>query len=306
MSEMSKEKKKRLGTGLDALFGEDLSLEEETEEAVFELPVVKIEPREDQPRRRFDEDALEELAESIRQHGLIQPITVRPEENGYYQIIAGERRWRAARLAGLKTVPVHVLTVDEQKAMEMALVENLQREDLNPIEEAQGYEMLQQTYGMTQEAVASSVGRSRPAIANAIRLLALSEPVRKLVENGELSAGHARTLLPLSDPDMQLKTARTILEKNLSVRRAEALVDNLLKEPQLDAGVQRKSSGVDYLGECARSLEQALGRKVRMTQGRKTGKIELEYYDADDREALLEALQQLPKRQKKNTGERDK
>lgn len=306
MSEMSKEKKKRLGTGLDALFGEDLSLEEETEEAVFELPVVKIEPREDQPRRRFDEEALEELAESIRQHGLIQPITVRPEENGYYQIIAGERRWRAARLAGLETVPVHVLTVDEQKAMEMALVENLQREDLNPIEEAQGYEMLQQTYGMTQEAVASSVGRSRPAIANAIRLLALSEPVRKLVENGELSAGHARTLLPLSDPDMQLKTARTILEKNLSVRRAEALVDNLLKEPQLDAGVQRKSSGVDYLGECARSLEQALGRKVRMTQGRKTGKIELEYYDADDREALLEALQQLPKRQKKNTGERDK
>ena len=305
MSEMSKEKKKRLGTGLDALFGEDLSLEEETEESVFELPVVKIEPREDQPRRRFDEEALEELAESIRQHGLIQPITVRPEENGYYQIIAGERRWRAARLAGLETVPVHVLTVDEQKAMEMALVENLQREDLNPIEEAQGYEMLQQTYGMTQEAVASSVGRSRPAIANAIRLLALSEPVRKLVENGELSAGHARTLLPLSDPDMQLKTARTILEKNLSVRRAEALVDNLLKEPQLDAGVQRKSSGVDYLGECARSLEQALGRKVRMTQGRKTGKIELEYYDADDREALLEALQQLPKRQKKNTGERD-
>ena len=303
MSEMSKEKKKRLGTGLDALFGEDLSLEEETEEAVFELPVVKIEPREDQPRRRFDEEALEELAESIRQHGLIQPITVRPEENGYYQIIAGERRWRAARLAGLETVPVHVLTVDEQKAMEMALVENLQREDLNPIEEAQGYEMLQQTYGMTQEAVASSVGRSRPAIANAIRLLALSEPVRKLVENGELSAGHARTLLPLSDPDMQLKTARTILEKNLSVRRAEALVDNLLKEPQLDAG--RNSSGVDYLGECARSLEQALGRKVRMTQGRKTGKIELEYYDADDREALLEALQQLPKRQKKNTGERD-
>lgn len=304
MSEMSKEKKKRLGTGLDALFGEDLSLEEETEEVVFELPVVKIEPREDQPRRRFDEEALEELAESIRQHGLIQPITVRPEENGYYQIIAGERRWRAARLAGLETIPVHVLTVDEQKAMEMALVENLQREDLNPIEEAQGYEMLQQTYGMTQEAVASSVGRSRPAIANAIRLLALSEPVRKLVENGELTAGHARTLLPLSDPNMQLQAARTILEKNLSVRRAEALVDNLLKESETDDSVPRRTGAVDYLGECARSLEQALGRKVRMTQGRKTGKIELEYYDADDREALLEALQQLPKRQKKQ--ERDK
>ncbi len=304
MSEMSKEKKKRLGTGLDALFGEDLSLEEENDEAVFELPVVKIEPREDQPRRRFDEEALEELAESIRQHGLIQPITVRPEENGFYQIIAGERRWRAARRAGLETIPVHVLTVDEQKAMEMALVENLQREDLNPIEEAQGYEMLQQTYGMTQEAVASSVGRSRPAIANAIRLLSLSEPVRKLVENGELSAGHARTLLPLSDPDAQLKAAGTILEKNLSVRRAEALVDSLLKEPERAAETQRTTGAVDYLGECARNLEQALGRRVRMTQGRKNGKIELEYYDADDREALLEALQQLPKRQKKNTGER--
>ena len=298
MNDMSKEKKRRLGTGLDALFGEDLSLENDADETVFELPVVKIEPREDQPRRRFDEDALEELAESIRQHGLIQPITVRPEENGYYQIIAGERRWRAARLAGLETIPVHVLTVDEQKAMEMALVENLQREDLNPIEEAMGYDMLQQTYGMTQEAVASSVGRSRPAVANAIRLLSLSEPVRKLVENGQLSAGHARTLLPLSDPDIQLKAAQTVLEKNLSVRRAEALVDSMLKEPERTVTVQRRIGAVDYLGECARSLEQVLGRKVRMTQGRKTGKIELEYYDADDREALLEALQKLPKRQK--------
>ena len=298
MNDMSKEKKRRLGTGLDALFGEDLSLENDADETVFELPVVKIEPREDQPRRRFDEDALEELAESIRQHGLIQPITVRPEENGYYQIIAGERRWRAARLAGLETIPVHVLTVDEQKAMEMALVENLQREDLNPIEEAMGFDMLQQTYGMTQEAVASSVGRSRPAVANAIRLLSLSEPVRKLVENGQLSAGHARTLLPLSDPDIQLKAAQTVLEKNLSVRRAEALVDSMLKEPERTVTVQRRIGAVDYLGECARSLEQVLGRKVRMTQGRKTGKIELEYYDADDREALLEALQKLPKRQK--------
>lgn len=300
---MSKEKKKRLGTGLEALFGEELT-QEEADESIFELPVIKIEPREDQPRRRFDEEALEELAESIRQHGLIQPITVRPEENGYYQIIAGERRWRAARLAGLETVPVHVLTVDEQKAMEMALVENLQREDLNPIEEALGYEMLQQTYGMTQEAVASSVGRSRPAVANAIRLLSLSEPVRKLVESGELSAGHARTLLPLIDPDLQLKTARTILEKTLSVRRAEALVDSLIKEPELSVPTRKTAGAVDYLGECARNLEQALGRKVRMTQGRKIGKIELEYYDADDREALLEALQQLPKRIKKETGEK--
>ena len=300
---MTKEKKKRLGMGLDALFSEDLTLEESVDNAVTELPVVKIEPREDQPRRRFDEAALDELAESIRLHGLIQPITVRPEENGFYQIIAGERRWRAARMAGLETIPVHVLTVNEQKAMEMALVENLQREDLNPIEEAQGYEVLQQTYGMTQEAVATSVGRSRPAVANAMRLLMLSDPVKKLVEDGELSAGHARALLPLADPELQLNTAQTILAKNLSVRRAEALVDSLLKQPELTV-TTRKSGAVDYLGECARSLELALGRKVRMTQGRKTGRIELEYYDADDREALLEALQQLPKRQKKETGEK--
>lgn len=301
---MTKEKKKRLGTGLDALFAEDLTLEESVDETVTELPVVKIEPREDQPRRRFDETALDELAESIRLHGLIQPITVRPEENGFYQIIAGERRWRAARLAGLETIPVHVLTVDEQKAMEMALVENLQREDLNPIEEAQGYEVLQQTYGMTQEAVAASVGRSRPAVANAMRLLMLSDSVKKLVEEGDLSAGHARALLPLADPEVQLQTAQTILAKNLSVRRAEALVDSLLKQPELAAQTPKRSGAVDYLGECARSLELALGRKVRMTQGRKTGRIELEYYDADDREALLEALQQLPKRQKKETGEK--
>ena len=180
---MAKDKKKGLGTGLEALFAEDVPLEEnEAEETeVTQLPIMKIEPRADQPRRRFDEEALEELAESIATHGMIQPITVRPQESGYYQIIAGERRWRAARKAGLETVPVHILTVDEQKAMEMALVENLQREDLNPIEEAQGYEILQQTYGMTQEAVAQSVGKSRPAIANAMRLLMLSEPVRQMV-----------------------------------------------------------------------------------------------------------------------------
>ena len=295
---MSKEKKKRLGTGLDALFTENLSLDGPRDETVTELPIEKIEPREDQPRRRFDEAALEDLAESIRQHGLIQPITVRPEENGFYQIIAGERRWRASRKAGLETVPVRVMTVDEQKAMEMALVENLQREDLNPIEEAQGYEALQQTYGMTQEAVANSVGRSRPAVANAMRLLMLSDPVKKLVEAGKLSAGHARTLLPLANPILQQQAAETILAKGLSVRRAEALVDSLLKQPELTV-TTRKTGAVDYLGECARSLEQALGRKVRMTQGRKTGKIELEYYDADDREALLEALQQLPRRIKK-------
>lgn len=294
---MAKDKKKALGTGLEALFTEDLTLEENRERAekdISELPVMKIEPRQDQPRRWFDEEALEELADSIAKHGVIQPITVRPQESGYYQIIAGERRWRAARKAGLETVPVHILTVDEQKAMEMALVENLQREDLNPIEEAQGYEILQQTYGMTQEEVAQSVGKSRPAIANSMRLLMLSEDVRRLVEEGELSAGHARALLPLEHPDVQMNVAQTIIAKKLSVRRAEALVDSLLKAPE---PVQEKDgTAVDYLGECARELETALGRRVRMQQGRKSGKIELEYYDADDREALIEALRKLPKR----------
>lgn len=295
---MAKDKKKGLGTGLEALFTEDLTLEENKERAlkeITELPVQKVEPRQDQPRRRFDEEALEDLAESIAKHGVIQPITVRPQESGYYQIIAGERRWRAARKAGLETVPVHILTVDEQKAMEMALVENLQREDLNPIEEAQGYEVLQQTYGMTQEEVAQSVGKSRPAIANALRLLMLSEDVRKLVEDGELSAGHARTLLPLEHPDVQYQVAQTILSKKLSVRRAEALVDSLLKSPEPETPT-RQGNSVDYLGECARELEDALGRRVRMQQGRKSGRIELEYYDADDREALIEALRKLPKR----------
>lgn len=294
---MAKDKKKALGTGLEALFTEDVTLEENRERAIkdiTELPVMKIEPRQDQPRRRFDEEALEDLAESIAKHGVIQPITVRPQESGYYQIIAGERRWRAARKAGLETVPVHILTVDEQKAMEMALVENLQRENLNPIEEAQGYEVLQQTYGMTQEEVAQSVGKSRPAIANSMRLLMLSEEVRKLVEEGELSAGHARTLLPLEHPDVQLNVAQTIIAKKLSVRRAEALVDSLLKMPE--PVPEKDGSAVDYLGECARELENALGRRVRMQQGRKSGRIELEYYDADDREALIEALRKLPKR----------
>ena len=294
---MAKDKKKGLGTGLEALFAEDVTLEENRDDdsEITHLPVTKIEPRSDQPRRHFDEEALLELAESIEKHGMIQPITVRPQASGYYQIIAGERRWRAARKAGLETVPVHILTVDEQKAMEMALVENLQREDLNPIEEAQGYETLQQAYGMTQEEVAQSVGKSRPAVANAMRLLMLSEPVRRMVETGELSAGHARALLPLEHPDVQRNVAETVIKKKLSVRRTEALVDSLLKEPELQDKPKRGVT-VDYLGECARTLENALGRRVRMQQGRKVGKIELEYYGDDDREALIEALQKLPKR----------
>ena len=294
---MAKDKKKGLGMGLDALFGEDAVSEKAKDGEIHELPIAKIEPRADQPRKHFDEQALLDLSESIEKHGLIQPITVRPLESGYYQIVAGERRWRAARKAGLETVPVHIITADERKAMEMALVENLQREDLNPIEEALGYQTLQNEYGLTQDSVAKTVGRSRPAVANAMRLLSLCDPVRELVESGMLSAGHARTLLPLEDPEAQLDAANAVIAKDLSVRRTEALVAELLKQKK----AQRSAApqGIDYLGECSRELEEALGRRVRLLQKRKGGRIELEYYDADDREALIEALKRLPKPSKK-------
>ena len=290
---MAKDTKKGLGRGLSELFGDDI-LDNESEGELIYAPIAKVEPRAEQPRSHFDDDALQELADSISQYGLIQPITVRRREGGFYQIIAGERRWRASRMAGLVEVPVRVIDADDRRVAELALVENLQREDLNPIEEAKGYRALQDVYGMTQDDVAQSVGKSRPAVANATRLLALSEPVLKLVEDGTLSAGHARALLPLGDPEMQLAAAKTVIEKGLSVRRAEALAAQLLKDTQEKP--VKKPAGVDYLGECARHLEQVLGRKVRMTQGRKTGRIELEYYDADDREALLQALEAIGRR----------
>lgn len=297
---MAKDGKKGLGIGLGALFGEDLpSPETQAKEEIRLLPIAKIEPRPDQPRKRFDEVALAELSESIQEYGLIQPITVRPLESGYYQIIAGERRWRASRMAGLNEVPVRVITADEQRAMEMALVENLQREDLNPIEEAKGYKTLLDEYGMTQDEVAQSVGKSRPAVANAMRLLALSDAVLKLVEDGTLSAGHARALIPIEDSKTQLEAAQTVIEKGLSVRKTEALAAQLLQNASKPIEPKR-GSGVDYLGECSRHLEQLLGRRVRMTQGRKTGRIELEYYDPDDREALLQALEYMAKHYKNN------
>ena len=278
-----------LGKGLGALLG-DAALRTDTSDNLY-LPISQIEPYANQPRRHFDEEALQDLADSIREHGIIQPLTVRRLSSGYYQIIAGERRWRAARIAGLSEVPAIVIEADDRKAMELAMIENLQREDLNPIEEAKGYRALQDVYGMTQDDVAQSVGKSRPAVANATRLLALSEPVLKLVEDGTLSAGHARALLPLNDPEMQLAAAKTVIEKGLSVRRAEALAAQLLKDTQEKPA--KKAAGVDYLGECARHLEQVLGRKVRMTQGRKTGRIELEYYGLDDLNGLLDALAAL-------------
>ena len=283
---MAAKEKKGLGLGLDALFAaNDL---EEAEGELLTLPIAKVEPREEQPRKRFDEEALQALADSIAQYGLIQPIVARKLDSGYYQIIAGERRWRASRLAGLTEVPVRVITADDRRTAELALVENLQREDLNPIEEAKGYKTLMEDYGLTQEETAKSVGRSRPAVANSLRLLSLSPKVMELVEKKELSAGHARALLPLSSEKLQWDAAQEVLKKSLSVRRTEQLAARLSRSPVPEKPADPLA--VNYAAEVAEELSKLLGRKVRLVEGAKGGKIELDYYDANDRENLIDAL----------------
>ena len=278
---MAKEKR-GLGTGLDVLFAANDFEEEESE--LLNAPLSKVEPRQEQPRERFDEQALQDLADSIAQYGLIQPITVRRLDSGYYQIIAGERRWRAARLAGLSEVPVRVIEADDRRTAELALVENLQRQDLNPMEEARGYLSLMQDYGLTQEEAARSVGRSRPAVANALRLLTLSPELRELVETGLLSAGHARALIPLNNDPRQLDAANEVIARELSVRKTEQLA-----EPEKDP------LAVDYAAEVSEALSRTIGRKVRLIEGKKGGRIEIEYVGADDREALIELLQTIGK-----------
>lgn len=287
---MATKEKKGLGTGLGALFGEDI-FEEENQE-IMTLPITKVEPRKEQPREYFDEAALQELSESIAQFGLIQPIVARKLDTGYYQIIAGERRWRASRMAGLKEVPVRIIEADDRRTAELALVENLQREDLNPIEEAKGYKTLIEVYGMTQEEAAKSVGRSRPAITNSMRLLSLSNEVLTLVETGKLSAGHARALVPITDAKKQLAAANEVIDKGLSVRKTEELA---AKAQRPEAPAKPKSSGlsVDYAAEVSKELTALLGRRVHLTDGKKAGKIELEFYGSDDREALIEKLKKL-------------
>ena len=285
---MAAKNNKGLGIGLDALFGG--SDFDEAESELLHLPISKVEPRLEQPREYFDEDALQELADSIAQYGLIQPITVRKLNTGYYQIIAGERRWRASRLAGLTEVPVRVIEADDRRTAELALVENLQREDLNPIEEAKGYRTLIEEYGLTQEEAARSVGCSRPAITNAMRLLSLSAPVLEMVEKGELSAGHARALVPISDEKLQWEAANEVKNKNLSVRKTEQLAARLTREPKTEKPANDPLA-VDYSAEVSNQLTAALGRRVRLVDGKKTGRIEIEFYGADDREALIALLQ---------------
>lgn len=286
---MAAKEKKGLGTGLGVLFGAD---EYDDEAEQLTLPIAKVEPRSEQPREYFDQEALEALADSIRQYGLIQPITVRKLDSGYYQIIAGERRWRASRLAGLTEVPVRVIEADDRRTAELALVENLQREDLNPIEEAKGYKLLIEEYGLTQEEAARSVGRSRPAVTNAMRLLMLAPQVMEMVEKGELSAGHARAILTVSEPSKQLAAANEIIRKNYSVRKAEQLAAKIFRESQ-QTTEESSEINVDYAAEVSNELSKKLGRKVRLIEGKRNGKIEIEFYGADDREALIEKILKL-------------
>lgn len=283
---MAPKKPSALGRGLGALLGDDV-LKPESGGALY-LPISQVESCSSQPRKSFDEAALAELADSIRTHGIIQPLTVRRLASGYYQIIAGERRWRAARLAGLQEVPVIVMEADDRKAAELAMIENLQREDLNPMEEAAGFQALIQTYHMTQEEAAQRVGKSRSAVANALRLLGLTPAVRQLVESGDLSAGHARALLPLP-ASLQEKAAEAVVAGGLSVRQTEALAKRLSAEdaPPPPPPVE---TGPDYTAEAQKDLASRLGRGVRIVSGRKKGRIELEYYGVDDLNDLLEAL----------------
>lgn len=283
-----------LGKGLGALLGES-AMQPAPEGGALMLALQKVEPNPDQPRRHFDEEALQELAESIRQHGIIQPLTVRKLPTGFYQIIAGERRWRAARMAGLREVPVTVIEADDKTAMELALIENLQRADLDPIEEARGYQQLMQEYGMTQSGVAERVGKSRPAVANALRLLALSAPVLDMVAGGAISAGHARAILTLTDEHAQLAVAQKVRNLQLSVRQTELMCKNMAK-PAKKAPLP--APAVDYIAVCERDLSRSLGRGVKIHHGKRKGRLELEYYGEDDLQRLLDALDTIGGKEK--------
>ena len=282
---------KGLGKGLGALLG-DFS-EEPLEKSAYQLlPIYKVEPNPDQPRHDFDEEELQALADSITVHGIIQPLTVREMPNGYYQIIAGERRWRAARMANLSDVPAVIIEADDKKAMELALIENLQRQDLNPLEEALGYQTLMNEYGLTQEEAAGRVGKSRPAVANALRLLGLCPEVQERVRKGELSAGHARAILQLKSEKKQQEAAQKIVALGLSVRQAELLCKNMSKEP---VPQKKEVFAVDYVAECEKSLSRHLGRGVKIVNGKRKGRFELEFYGQEDLQNLLDALMKIQK-----------
>jgi len=283
---------KGLGRGLGALLG-DFDQDAAEDSAYKLLPLHRVEPNPDQPRQDFDEEELAALAESIRVHGVLQPLTVRETGGGYYQIIAGERRWRASRMAGLTDVPAIVIEADDRKAKELALIENLQRQDLNSVEEALGYQSLMNEFGLTQEEAAQRVGKSRPAVANALRLLTLDEKVLDMLRAGELTAGHAKAILMLKSEKKQLEAAQKIANLGLSVRQAELLCKNMSREQP-----EKKEPAtfqVDYVRECEKSLSKHLGRGVRIVNGKRKGRFELEFYGQDDLQTLLDALMKIQK-----------
>ena len=282
---------KGLGKGLGALLG-DFS-EETTEKSPYQLlPIHRVEPNPDQPRQDFDEEELQALSESIAIHGVIQPLTVRELKEGYYQIIAGERRWRAARQAGLTEIPAVIIEADDKKAMELALIENLQRQDLNPVEEAMGYQSLMEDFGLTQEETAARVGKSRPAVTNSLRLLNLCPEVLESLRKGELTAGHARAILSLKSEKKQKEAAQKIIALGLSVRQAELICKNMEKEP---TPVKKPTLAVDYVAECEKTLSKHLGRGVKIVNGKRKGRFELEFYGQEDLQNLLDALMNIQK-----------
>jgi len=286
-----------LGKGFGAIFGENAALAAKGGQGggLLMLPLERVEPRADQPRTNFDDLAMQELSDSLRTHGMLQPIAVRKLDTGFYQIIAGERRWRAARLAGLSEVPVRVMDADDRLTAELALIENLQREDLNPMEEARGYRSLMEEFGLTQEETARRVGKSRPAVTNSLRLLGLCPSVREMVEDGELSAGHARAILPLRT-ELQELAARKIRLERLSVRQTEALSAKMARddaEEPLDDPTNPPEISVDYTKEVGDELTKLWGREVKLVNTKKRGRIELSFYGDDDREALIDRLREI-------------
>ena len=282
---------KGLGKGLGALLGDELDVSNENTPYRL-LPIYRVEPNPEQPRQDFDPEELQALSDSISVHGILQPLTVRELNTGYYQIIAGERRWRAARMAQLSEVPAIVIEADDKKATELALIENLQRQDLNPVEEALGYQSLMDDYGLTQEETAERVGKSRPTVANALRLLGLCPEVLERLRKGELTAGHARAILTVKNEKKQQEAAQKICALGLSVRQAELLCKNITREP---APEKKVSLAIDYVAECEKSLSKHLGRGVKIINGKRKGKFELEFYGQDDLQALLDALMQIKK-----------
>ena len=278
---MATKKKGGLGKGLDALF-----MDNTTESGPVTLRIAEIEPNREQPRKEFDESALADLADSIREHGVIQPLLVRPMPTGGYQLVAGERRWRASRMAGLTEVPVVIRELSDHETMELALIENLQRQDLNPMEEALGYQSLMNEYAMTQEQVSKVIGKSRPAIANSLRLLSLPTPVVELVREGKLSAGHGRALLALDSEEAILEAAELAVKKGMSVRETEKLAQQTKKEPKKPV---LKPEDI-YYKELELALTQVLGRQVSVTAKGKTRRLSVEFFDKDDLAALAEKL----------------